>query len=116
MKKRVSVLMVLIFMATAGLAFSADTLTCWFSPGWKSKARQAICTGSKAAHTLGEFGVVLMVGGNIPDKTRVISIAIYDHVEMLDYAVAHQLSLLLIVFAFSALFMMFLFNRRWYSR
>jgi len=41
MKKRVSFLMVLIFIATAGLAFSADTLTCWFSPGWKSKAGQA---------------------------------------------------------------------------
>ena len=68
------------------------------------------------AHTLGEFGVVLMVGGNIPDKTRVISIAIYDHVEMLDYAAAHRLSLVLIVFAFSALFTMFLLNRRWYSR
>lgn len=68
------------------------------------------------AHTLGEFGVVLMVGGNIPDKTRVISIAIYDHVEMLDYAAAHRLSLVLIAFAFSALFTMFLFNRRWYSR
>jgi len=68
------------------------------------------------AHTLGEFGVVLMVGGNIPNKTRVISIAIYDHVEMLDYAAAHRLSLALIVFAFVALFSMFLLNRRWYSR
>ncbi len=41
MKKRVSLLMVLIFVATTSLAFSADTLTCWFSPGWKSKAGQA---------------------------------------------------------------------------
>ena len=45
------------------------------------------------AHTLGEFGVVLMVGGNIPGETRVVSIAIYDQVEILDYGSAHQLSL-----------------------
>jgi molybdate transport system permease protein len=65
------------------------------------------------AHTLGEFGVVLMVGGNIPGKTRVVSIAIYDQVETLDYAAAHQLSLVLIGFAFVMLFGMFLINRRW---
>ncbi len=64
------------------------------------------------AHTLGEFGVVLMVGGNIPGETRVISIAIYDHVESLDYATAHQMSIVLVVFAFAILFSMFLFNRR----
>ena len=68
------------------------------------------------AHTLGEFGVVLMVGGNIPGETRVVSIAIYDHVETLDYAAAHQLSLALIVFAFVTLFSMFLINRRWQSQ
>ena len=68
------------------------------------------------AHTLGEFGVVLMVGGNIPGETRVVSIAIYDHVETLDYAAAHQLSLALIVFAFVTLFSMFLINRQWQSR
>jgi molybdate transport system permease protein len=67
------------------------------------------------AHTLGEFGVVLMVGGNIPGKTRVVSIAIYDQVETLDYAAAHQLSLVLIGFAFVTLFGMFLLNRRWQS-
>lgn len=68
------------------------------------------------AHTLGEFGVVLMVGGNIPGETRVVSIAIYDHVETLNYAAAHQLSMALIVFAFVTLFGMFLINRRWQSR
>jgi molybdate transport system permease protein len=68
------------------------------------------------AHTLGEFGVVLMVGGNIPGETRVVSIAIYDHVETLNYAAAHQLSLALIIFAFVTLFSMFLINRRWQSR
>ena len=65
------------------------------------------------AHTLGEFGVVLMVGGNIPGETRVISIAIYDQVEMLNYGAAHQMSLMLIVFAFCVLLAMYLVNRRW---
>ena len=55
------------------------------------------------AHTLGEFGVVLMVGGNIPGETRVISIAIYDQVESLNYASAHRLSAILLVFAFLVL-------------
>ena len=68
------------------------------------------------AHTLGEFGVVLMVGGNIPGETRVISIAIYDQVESLNYAAAHQLSALLLVVAFVALFSMFFVNRKWRTR
>jgi molybdate transport system permease protein len=65
------------------------------------------------AHTLGEFGVVLMVGGNIPGETRVISIAIYDQVESMNYAAAHQLSAALLVFAFIVLVALFLINRRW---
>ncbi len=65
------------------------------------------------AHTLGEFGVVLMVGGNIPGETRVISIAIYDQVESLQYAAAHQLSAILLVFAFAVLLAMFALNRLW---
>lgn len=68
------------------------------------------------AHTLGEFGVVLMVGGNIPGETRVVSIAIYDHVETLNYAAAHQLSIVLIAFAFLVLLSMYLVNRRWAHR
>ena len=64
------------------------------------------------AHTLGEFGVVLMVGGNIPGETRVISIAIFDYVEALDYASAHRLSALLLGFAFVVLLLMFIVNRR----
>jgi len=68
------------------------------------------------AHTLGEFGVVLMVGGNIPGETRVVSIAIYDHVESLNYAAAHRMSLLLIGFAFVVLAAMFVINRRWGER
>ncbi|MGB5335621.1 MAG: molybdate ABC transporter permease subunit [Woeseiaceae bacterium] len=68
------------------------------------------------AHTLGEFGVVLMVGGNIPGETRVISIAIYDSVETLDYGAAQQMSLLLLGFAFVVLVTMFVVNRRWSLR
>lgn len=55
------------------------------------------------AHTVGEFGVVLMIGGNISNETRVISIQIYDHVEALEYAQAHTLSLLMVAFAFIVL-------------
>ncbi len=68
------------------------------------------------AHTLGEFGVVLMVGGNIPGETRVVSIAIYDHVESLNYAAAHRMSVVLLAFAFVVLFVMFLVDRRWRVR
>ena len=68
------------------------------------------------AHTLGEFGVVLMVGGNIPGETRVVSIAIYDHVETLNYGAAHNLSLVLLAFAFVVLLAMFAFNHRWSRR
>ncbi|PYF78595.1 molybdate transport system permease protein [Marinomonas alcarazii] len=55
------------------------------------------------AHTVGEFGVVLMIGGNIASETRVISIQIYDHVEALEYGQAHTLSLLMVAFAFIVL-------------
>ncbi len=68
------------------------------------------------AHTLGEFGVVLMVGGNIPGETRLISIDIYDKVESLNYAAAHQLSAVLLIFAFLILLTLFVANRRWQQR
>ncbi len=64
------------------------------------------------AHTLGEFGVVLMVGGNIPGKTKVISIAIYDYVETLEYAQAHILSAGLLAFSFLVLLLVYSVNRR----
>jgi molybdate transport system permease protein len=63
-------------------------------------------------HTLGEFGVVLMVGGNIPGKTKVISIDIYDHVETLEYAQAHVLSGGLLLFSFLTLVAVYTINRR----
>ena len=62
------------------------------------------------AHTVGEFGVVLMIGGNIPDKTRVVSVAIYDHVEALEYAQAHWLSAGMLAFSFVVL--LALYGRR----
>jgi molybdate transport system permease protein len=64
------------------------------------------------AHTVGEFGVVLMVGGNIPGETKVISIAIYEHVETLEYAAAHWLSAGMLVFSFAVLLLVFALNRR----
>jgi len=64
------------------------------------------------AHTLGEFGVVLMVGGNIPGRTKVISIAVFEHVETIDYAQAHILSAGLLVFSFLLLLLVFGLNRR----
>jgi molybdate transport system permease protein len=63
-------------------------------------------------HTIGEFGVVLMVGGNIPGETRVISIAIYEQVETLNYQDAHVLSLSLVVFALIALLVTYSFGGR----
>ena len=62
------------------------------------------------AHTVGEFGVVLMIGGNIPDKTRVISVQIYDHVEALEYTQAHWLAAGMVVFSFLVLLALYALN------
>ncbi|QVM93489.1 molybdate ABC transporter permease subunit [Pseudomonas entomophila] len=59
------------------------------------------------AHTVGEFGVVLMIGGNIPDKTRVVSVQIFDHVEAMEYAQAHWLAGAMLVFSFLVLLMLY---------
>ena len=64
------------------------------------------------AHTVGEFGVVLMIGGNIPGQTQVLSIAIYDHVETLEYAHAHWLSGGLLILSFLLLMLVYGLNRR----
>ncbi len=64
------------------------------------------------AHTIGEFGVVLMVGGNIPGETRVISIDIYEKVDTLNYAEAHLLSAGLLIFSFAVLVLVYAVNRR----
>ncbi len=65
------------------------------------------------AHTVGEFGVVLMVGGSIPGKTRVASVAIYEMVESLDYHNAHIYSAIMLFISFAVLLSVYLFNRRY---
>jgi molybdate transport system permease protein len=62
------------------------------------------------AHTIGEFGIVLMIGGNIPDKTRVVSVQIYDHVEALEYTQAHWLSGGMLAFSFVVLLLLYTFK------
>jgi molybdate transport system permease protein len=81
-------------------------------------ARPGILTAAVMtfAHTVGEFGVVLMIGGNIPGRTRVISIQIFDHVEALEYPQAHGLAAAMLLFAFAVLFTVHLLNRRAESR
>ncbi|UCD12005.1 MAG: molybdate ABC transporter permease subunit [Nitrospinaceae bacterium] len=64
------------------------------------------------AHTIGEFGVVLLVGGNIPGSTRVVSISIYDHVQALEYAEAGRTSLILLLFSFVILAVVYAVNRK----
>ncbi len=64
------------------------------------------------AHTMGEFGVVLMVGGNIPGSTKTISIAIYDRTQSFDEAAAGTMSLVLLIFSFSTISLVYAFNRR----
>ena len=64
------------------------------------------------AHTVGEFGMVLMIGGNIPDRTRVVSVQIYDHVEALEYPEAHALAGAMVVFSFGVLLALYGMNAR----
>ena len=75
-------------------------------------ARPGLLTGAILgfAHTVGEFGVVLMIGGNIPDKTRVLSVAVYDHVEAMEYGDAHRLAIGMLVFAFLVLMTVYTLN------
>ncbi len=68
------------------------------------------------AHTVGEFGVVLMIGGNIPGETRVASIAIYDEVEALNYATANDYALVLFLVTFSILLLVYIVNRSFLKR
>jgi molybdate transport system permease protein len=68
------------------------------------------------AHTLGEFGVVLMIGGNIPGATKVLSVALYDHVEAMDYASAHVLAAGMLVFSFLVLLVVYARGIRWFPR
>ncbi len=83
-------------------------------------AKAGVITGAvlSFAHTIGEFGVVLMVGGNIPGVTQTVSIAIYDEVQALDYALAARTSAVLLIFSFATLALVYALNRRssnWWS-
>ncbi len=64
------------------------------------------------AHTVGEFGIVLMIGGNIPQETKVVSVQIYDHVEALQYGQAHSLAAVMVIFSFIVLLLLYRFNRQ----
>jgi len=76
-------------------------------------ARPGLLTASVLgfAHTVGEFGVVLMIGGNIPGTTRVLSVAIYDHVEASEFADAHRLAAFMVAFALLVLVTLYVLNR-----
>ena len=76
-------------------------------------ARVGIITGAMLsfAHTVGEFGVVLMVGGSIPGETKVASIAIYENVEILDYSQAAVMSLIMLAFSFVVMSIVYYYNR-----
>jgi len=67
------------------------------------------------AHTIGEFGVILMIGGNIPGETKVLSVAIYDHVEAIEYTQAHWLAGGMVVFSFVVLVALYSLNGRVHS-
>ncbi|KNZ31200.1 MAG: molybdenum ABC transporter permease [Methylibium sp. NZG] len=95
----------------AAATLRAGPLDCFFTvvlplarPGFITAAVLAF------AHTVGEFGVVLMIGGNIPEQTRVISVQIYDHVEALEYTQAHALSAGMLVFSFAVLLALYTLN------
>jgi len=77
-------------------------------------AKPAYLTASVLAfaHTMGEFGIVLMVGGNIPDQTRVVSVQIYEHVEAIEYSQAHVLSAAMLAFSFLMLLVLYALNNK----
>lgn len=68
------------------------------------------------AHTVGEFGVVLMVGGSIPGETKVASVAIYEMVEIMDYSMAHIYSAIMVFISFAVLLSVYIFNRRYQNK
>jgi molybdate transport system permease protein len=80
---------------------------------WQGVLAGAVLT---FAHTMGEFGVVLMVGGNIPGQTRTLSVAVFDHVEALEYGAAHRTAALLLVISFAVLAVVYAVQRRPFFR
>jgi len=98
----------------AAASLGASPLDAFISVAAPLAARGFLTAGVLTfAHTLGEFGVVLMVGGNIPGETRVLSIAIYEHVETLRYTEAHVLAAGLLTFSFLVLLLVYGVNRRY---
>jgi len=97
----------------AAATLGATPLDAFFSVALPM-ARQGIATAAvfAFAHTVGEFGVVLMLGGNIPGQTQVVSMAVYGHVEALEYANAHWLAGGLLIFSFSVLCLLYRRNAR----
>jgi len=96
----------------AGSMLGAGTLDRFFNivlPSTKASFITAASLGF--AHTVGEFGVILMIGGNIPGETRVLSIALFDHVEAFDYAQAHLLAISLLAGSMVLLSAIYLLNR-----
>ncbi len=101
----------------AAASLRASPIDAFFSVAVPLSARGFLTASVLTfAHTVGEFGVVLMVGGNIPGKTQVISIAVYEHVETLQYSQAHLLSAGLLVFSFVVLLIAYGSNRRYSVR
>ena len=97
----------------AAYALRARAFDAFFTVAVPMARRGFITAGVLGfAHTLGEFGVVLMVGGNIPGETRVVSIAIFEYVEVLNYPAAHVLSAGLLAFCFLVLLTVYAVNRR----
>jgi molybdate transport system permease protein len=97
----------------AAATLRASPLDAFFSVG-VPLARRGFVTAAilSFAHTVGEFGVVLMIGGNIPDRTRVVSTQIYGHVEALEYTQAHELAAGMLVFSFAVLLAVNILGRR----
>lgn len=98
---------------TLGVSRLATFLRVTLPLAWPGVLAGAVLT---FAHTLGEFGVVLMVGGNIPGKTRTMSVAIFDHVEALEYAAAHRTAGLLLAISFGVLTLVYALQRRPFLR
>jgi molybdate transport system permease protein len=94
---------------TLGVSPSATFFKVTLPLAWPGVLAGAVLT---FAHTLGEFGVVLMVGGNIPGKTRTLSVAIFDHVEALEYGAAHRTAGLLLALSFAVLSLVYALQRR----
>ena len=94
------------------ISTTPNSPTVWAKPSIVAVRKPGFLTATILgfAHTVGEFGVVLMIGGNIPDKTRVVSVLIYDHVEAMEYGQAHWLAGGMVAFSFVVLLALYWLN------